>query len=323
MPRRETTDGEYRIAVFGSGAVGGYFGGRLAEAGAHVAFIARGAQLRAIREQGLRVASPAGDFHLHPVLATEHPADVGPVDVVLVGVKAWQVREAAPALRPLVGPDTTVLPLQNGVEAPSELAEALGAEAVLGGLCRIVAAVAEPGLIRHMGVDPVVIFGELGGRRSERVAALKSAFDAVTGVRAEVSDDILAAMWSKFLFICGMSGVGALTRVPIGELRAEPETRALLRNGMEEIAALAAARGIDLGEDVVDRTLAFVDDLPADATASMQRDIMEGRPSELEYQNGAVVRLGEAAGVQTPVNRFIYHSLLPLERRARVRSAHG
>ena len=312
-------DSKYRIAVFGSGAVGGYFGGRLAEAGAKVAFIARGAHLRALREEGLRVESPAGDFHLGPLRATDDPGDVGPVDVVLVGVKAWQVREAARAMLPLIGPDTTVLPLQNGVEASSELAEALGSGPVLGGLCRIVAAAVAPGVIRHMSVDPVVTFGELDGRRSERVAALERAFAAATGVRAEISDDIQAAMWRKFLFICGMSGIGAITRVPVGAFRGEPETRALLRKTMEEIAAVAAARGIDVGENVVDRTLAFVDGLPADATASMHRDIMEGRPSELEYQNGAVVRLGEAAGVETPINRFIYHSLLPLERRGRIR----
>lgn len=306
-----------RVAVFGSGAVGGYFGGRLAEAGEDVTFIARGVHLRALREDGLSVESPAGDFHIKPVRATDDPSDVGPVDVVLLGVKAWQVHEAARAMRPLVGADTMVLPLQNGVEAPSELVDVLGAEPVLGGLCKIAAAAVSPGRIRHMGIDPVVTFGELDGRRSERIAALKRVFDAATGVRAEISEDILAAMWGKFVFICGVSGLGAITRVPVGVFRAQPETRALLAKVMEEVGAVAAARGIDLGENSVGRTLAFIDDLPAQATASMHRDIVEGRPSELEYQNGAVVRLGQAAGVETPVNRLIYHCLLPLERQAR------
>lgn len=310
-------DRNYRIAVFGTGAVGGYFGGRLAEAGHEVAFIARGSHLHALREDGLRVESPAGDFHIQPVRATDDPADVGPVDVLLVGVKAWQVREAARAMRPMIGADTMVLPLQNGVEAPAELAETLGDEPVLGGLCKIAAAVPSPGRVRHMGIDPIMTFGELDGRRSQRVTALNRAFDGARGVRAEIAEDILAAMWGKFLFICGVSGVGAVTRVPIGVFRAQSETRALLANAMEEVAALAVARGIDLGEDAVGRTMAFIDGLPSDATASMHRDIVDGRPSELEYQNGAVVRLGQAVGVETPVNRFIYHSLLPLERQAR------
>ena len=310
-------NGKYRVAVFGSGAVGGYFGGRLAEAGAEVTFIARGTHLRVLREEGLCVESLAGDFRIQPANATDDPGDVGPVDVVLVGVKAWQVRAVAPTMRPLIGADTIVLPLQNGVEAPSELIEALGAGPVVGGLCRIVATVARPGRIRHMGVDPIVTFGELDGRRTARIDALKHAFDAATGAHPEVSDDIQAAMWGKFLFICGVSGVGAVTRVPVGAFRAQPETRALLAGAMQEVADVAAAHGIGLVENIVDRTLTFIDGLPADATASMHRDIVEGRPSELEYQNGAVVRLGQAAGVETPVNRFIYHSLLPLERRSR------
>ncbi len=308
-----------RIAVFGTGAVGGYFGGRLAEAGEDVSFIARGEHLSALRRDGLRVESPEGDFHLAQIRATDDPSEIGPVDLVLVGVKTWQVSQAAKAMRPMIGAETAALPLQNGVEAAAELADALGAGHALGGLCRIAARIAGPGHILHMGVEPSIEFGELDKRRTVRVEALKRAFDAADGVSAEIRTDIEAAIWEKFLFIVGVSGMGALTRVPIGIFRATPETRELLREVMEEVAEVAAARKVDLDPAIVTRTLDFIDGLPESATASMQRDITEGRPSELEHQNGAVVRLGREAGVETRLNRFIYHCLLPQERRARGR----
>jgi 2-dehydropantoate 2-reductase len=306
-----------RIAVFGAGGVGGYFGGRLAQAGEAVTFIARGEHLRAIRERGLRVDSLLGDFVVQPAHATDNPAEVGPVEAVLVGVKAWQVREAAEAMRPLVGPETFVVPLQNGVEAPDELAAVLGREHVLGGFCRIIALIAGPGHIRHAGGQPYIAFGELDNRRSERVERLRAAFSRALGLTVDVPADIRAAMWEKFLTIASFSGVGAVTRAPIGIIRSLPETREMMVGVMREIIAVANARGIPLGEDAVQRALAFRDGLPPESTASMQRDIMEGRPSELEWQNGAVVRLGREVGVETPLNAFIYHSLLPQELRAR------
>jgi len=307
-----------RIAVFGTGAVGGYFGGRLAQAGEDVVFIARGAQLQALRERGLRVESPKGDFSVHPAQATGDPAQVGTVDAVLVGVKAWQVPEAAEAMRPLVGPDTFVVPLQNGVEAPGQLAAVLGAEYVLGGLCRIVSFLVEPGHVRHAGLEPYVAFGELDDRPSERAERLRAAF-ARAGVTAEVPSDIRVAMWGKFLFIASFSGVGAVTRAPAGVLRSLPETRRLLEQAMHEVLAVAHARGIALPEQSIPNTMALIDGLLPEGTASMQRDIMAGRPSELESQNGAVVRLGQEVGVATPLHAFIYHSLTPLELRARGR----
>jgi 2-dehydropantoate 2-reductase len=305
-----------RIAVFGTGAVGGYFGGRLAQAGEEVVFIARGEQLRALRDRGLRVDSLKGDFVVRPVQATDDPAQVGAVDAVLVGVKAWQVTEAAQVMRPLVGLETFVVPLQNGVEAPSQLAAVLGAEHVLGGLCRIVSFVVEPGHVRHAGLEPYVALGELDNRPSKRAELLREAL-ARAGVTAEIPPDIQVAMWEKFLFIASFSGVGAVTRAPAGVLRSLPETRHMLEQAMREILALAWARGIRLPEESIRQTMAFVDSLPPDGTASMQRDIIEGRPSELETQNGTVVRLGQEAGVATPLHAFIYHSLLPLEQRAR------
>jgi 2-dehydropantoate 2-reductase len=305
-----------RIAVFGTGAVGGYFSGRLAQAGEDVVFIARGEQLRALQESGLQVDSLKGDFVLESVQATDDPAQVGMVDVVIVGVKAWQVWEAAQAMEPLVGPGTVVLPLQNGVEAPDQLAAVLGSGHVLGGLCRIVSFVVEPGHVRHAGLEPYVAFGELDNRPSDRVERLREVF-VQAGVTAEIPPDISVAMWEKFLFIASFSGVGAVTRAPAGLLCSLPETRQMLDLAMHEVLAVANAREIVLPEEIVGRTMALIDSLPPGGTASMQRDIMDGRPSELESQNGAVVRLGREVGVSTPLHTFIYHSLLPSELRAR------
>lgn len=306
-----------RFAIYGTGGVGGYFGGRLAEAGEDVTFMARGEHLAALRRDGLRVRSIAGDFHLPTVAATDDPAEVGVVDVVLVAVKAWQVTDAIEAMRPLVGDQTLVLPLENGVEAARQIAEAFGAEHALGGLCGILAWRGEPGEIVHAGVDPFVRFGELDNRPSKRTQRLKAAFDGARGVEAEIPDDIHVAIWSKFLFICAMSGIGAITRAPIGVTRSQPATRELIERILDEIARVGRARGVALPDDAVERALRFIDRLPDSGTASMQRDIMDGKPSELESQNGAVLRLGREAGVETPVNAWIHAALLPQEQRAR------
>jgi 2-dehydropantoate 2-reductase len=306
-----------KIAIYGTGGVGGYFGGRLAEAGQEVTFIARGAHLDAIRKNGLKVESGLGDFRLSLAQVTDFPASIGVVDVVFVGVKAWQLGEAAQAIRPLVGPQTLVVPLQNGVTAADELASVLGWEHVLGGLCRISALIASPGVIRHAGVDPYVAFGRFDGQPDPRVEALRAAFAACRGVAVEVPVDIQAALWNKFLFIASMSGLGAVTRQPVGVFRSVPEARALLLATLEETAAVARARGVNLPADAVQKTLAFIDNAAPGLMASMQRDIMEGRPSELEAQNGAVVRLGREARVPTPAHSFIYAALLPLELQAR------
>lgn len=306
-----------RIAVFGSGAVGGYFGGRLGEAGEDVQFIARGNQLTAIREQGLRVSSVEGDFLVRPARATDEPSAVGTVDVVLLGVKAWQVPQAAEAMRPLVGDETFIVPLQNGIEAPEQLANVFGATRVLGGLCRIIAYVVTPGHIRHAGAAPYIAFGELDRSGSPRAEALRQAFSRARGVAAEIASDIRAAMWSKFVFIAALGGVGALTRAPIGVIRSQPESRRLLQQALEEIYTVAVGNRIALPADTVEKTLAFIDTLPADGTASMQRDIIQGRPSELESQVGAVVRHGDRLGLAIPIHRLIHAALLPLERRAR------
>ncbi|HYX28939.1 MAG TPA: 2-dehydropantoate 2-reductase, partial [Pyrinomonadaceae bacterium] len=295
---------------------GGYFGGRLALAGTDVTFIARGEHLRALRSTGLRVDGIKGDFTISPVRVTDDPAQVSNVDVVILGVKAWQIGEAAHGIRSMIGPSTFVLPLQNGVEAFDELSAVLGKKHVLGGLCKIVSYLVEPGHIRHAGFEPFVAFGEWDNHSSDRVEALRETF-ARAGVQAKVPPDIQAAVWNKFLFISGFSGVGAVTRAPAGVLRSLPQTRSLMERSMLEIAQVAEARGIRLPSDAVNQALASLDSLPEKAMSSMQRDIMAHRPSELESQNGAVVRLGREAGIETPVNTFIYDSLLPREKQAR------
>jgi 2-dehydropantoate 2-reductase len=305
-----------RIAVFGAGGVGGYFGGCLARAGHDVVFIARGEHLKAIQTRGLRVDSQAGDFVIAPAQATDDPPSAGPVDVVILGVKAWQVPDAALALRPMLGRDAFVVPLQNGVEAPSQLAAVLGPSRVVGGLCRIMSMIAGPGHIRHVGLDPTVIIGELDRRPSARTEALRQAFERA-GVKAHVAPDIHVALWEKFIMLASLSGVGAAARAPVGVLRAVAETRRLLELAMGEIAAVGRVQGVALRDDAVERSMRIIDAMPPNGTASMQRDIIDGRPSELEGQNGAVVRLGRESGVDTPVHAFLYASLLPAELRAR------
>jgi 2-dehydropantoate 2-reductase len=282
-----------------------------------VGFVARGETLRAIRERGLRVTSPDGNFTIDPARVSADPAELGLADGILLGVKTWQVTEAAHAIRPALGADSFVVPLQNGVEAPDQLADILGAERVVGGLCRIIARIVDPGVIRHEGAAPYVGFGELDGRMSARVARLQAAFARARGLTAEALSDIQGALWRKFLFIASVSGIGAVTRAPIGVLRQRAETRELLERAMWEVRAVAVARGVPLPEAAVAETMAFTDTLPEDGTTSMQRDIMAGRPSELEAQSGAVVRLGRNVRVETPVHEFIYRSLVPLELRAR------
>jgi 2-dehydropantoate 2-reductase len=306
-----------RIAVFGTGGVGGYFGGRLAQAGEDVVFIARGDHLKAMLGHGLKVDSVNGDFLVKPVQATEDPAQVGTVDVVLVGVKAWQVPDAAESIRPMIGPNTVALPLQNGLEAPTQLAVVLGKEHVLGGLCGLSTFIVGPGHIRHAGADPFIRFGELDNRPSERVERLRQAFERASGLTVEVPPDIQVALWMKFLFITVWSGLGAVTHTPLGVWRSLPETRQMAESALQEIIRVAQARDTGLPENAIPTIMNMYDGFPPDITSSMQRDIAQGRPSELEAQIGAVVRFGKEEDVATPLHKFIYHTLLPMELRAR------
>jgi 2-dehydropantoate 2-reductase len=305
-----------RIAVVGTGGVGGYFGGRLAQAGEDVVFLARGAHLRAIQEHGLRVESADGDFAIRPAHATNDPARIGPVDLVLLAVKGWQVPQAIETMRALVGPETFVVPLLNGVEAPEQLAAAFGARRVLGGLCGLFGSVVGPGRIRNVLPRPFVTIGELDYATSARCDHLRMVFEH-GGVQASIAADIHAALWEKLLFVGPFGGVGAVTRMPVGVLRRQRETRSLLEGTMREVFVLARAHGVRVADEAVENALALIDRSPEQATASMQRDIVAGRPSELESQLGVVVRLAHLAGVEVPLHTFLYACLLPQEHKAR------
>jgi 2-dehydropantoate 2-reductase len=241
---------------------------------------------------------------------------VGAVDVVLVGVKTWQLMNAARAMLPMMTPQTFIVPLQNGVEAAAQLASVLGEARVLGGLCGTISRVVSPGHILSLGETNFIKFGELDDHRSERTQRLQQAFERA-GVKAEVPPDIQVAVWEKFIFVAPYGGIGAVTRAPAGVIRSLPETRRMLEIGMEEILAVAGARQISLPDGIVEKSMGLIDSLAPNSTTSLQRDISAGKPSEIEAWNGAVVRLGRETGVPTPLHEFIYHSLLPSELRAR------
>jgi 2-dehydropantoate 2-reductase len=305
-----------RIAIYGVGGVGGYFGAQLVRAGQDVAFIARGEHLAAIRQSGLCVTSPNGESLVQPRIATHDPDQVGIVDVVILGVKAGQVSGVAASLRAMLGPKSFVLPLQNGVEAAARISSVIGSEHVVAGLCGIMSWVSAPGHVRALGDVSFIRFGELDNRRSERTERLRRVFDDA-GVKAEIPSDIHKALWEKFLFVASLGGIGAVGGKPFGGIRDDAESRRMLELAMREVFSLGRARGVALEEDLVDRTMAFVDTLPEEGTASLQRDIAEGRPSELDAWSGAVVRMGRDSGIEVPVHTFIYETLLPAEQKAR------
>ena len=305
-----------RIVVIGVGGVGGYFGGRLVQAREDVVFIARGETLQALRTKGLKVESVKGDFALPSIQVTDDPKQVGPADAILLAVKSWQVPEMIDVLRPIIGPETFIVPLQNGVEAPGQLADAFGKERVLGGLARILSYQIGPGEIRHIGAEPSLAFGEMDNQKSERAERLRQAF-AGAGVTAEIPQDINVALWTKLLFVASWGGVGAVTRAPIGVLRSLPETRQMIEQAMREIIAVARTRNVIMPEETAGRAMTIIDKMPPNGTPSLQRDIIEGKPSELDAWNGVVVRLGKEGGIATPLHSFIYQSLLPLELQAR------
>lgn len=304
-----------RVTIIGSGGVGGYFGARLAEAGNEVCFVARGAHFEAMQKKGLILKSIQGDVQIRQARFVSNLAESGQADLILVAVKAWQVAELAPQIEQLMEEETLVLPLQNGVLATEELTAALPADQVLSGLCRIISYVEAPGVIRHTAVEPSIVYGFRDPALNIKAASLKTLFEQA-GIKARCSADIEADLWKKFIAIC-VSGYLALTRSTYGELRSCKETRATMQALFEEVAMVGRRSGVVIEENFVGKTMALIDTFPPETTASLTRDIWEGKPSELDYQNGAVVRLADKLGVDVPVNRFIYHSLLLMERRAR------
>lgn len=304
-----------RIAIMGTGGVGGYYGGLLAQAGEDVAFIARGAHLRAIRENGLQVKSVFGDFRIAPAKATDKPGDIGPVDLVMISTKTYHTDEAAQAIQPMIARDTMVISFQNGVDSADRIGAAVGMEHLLGGATWLSAAIEAPGIIGQYSQFRRIALGELDGRRTPRAETLRDVL-ARTGATVELVDNIEQILWTKFVFISAVSALGAMTRVTFGEYRAVPQARAVLIEALSEVAAVARARGVKLDPDIVPKTLAFIDDSAAGIKPSMQRDIEAGRRCEIESMIGIVVRLGNDLHVPTPVMKTAYAVLKPGELKA-------
>lgn len=304
-----------KIGVVGTGGIGGYFGGLLARAGHEVFCLARGEHLRAIQEGGLRVESAVGNFAVRP-RATADPGAIGPVDLILFGVKTYDTDEAARAMRPMVGEGTAVLTLQNGVDSAERIAAAVGPGRVLPGAAFIFSHVAAPGRIRQTAGPRKIVFGEAHGARTARAEAILAACRAAE-INAELTDQIVRVLWEKWAYICAQGGLTALTRLPLGDIRACAETWALYRGVMEEIVGVAAARGIALSPGVVEGILDQASKLEPHARSSMYDDLAAGRRLEIEALNGTVVRYGRAAGVATPLNLAIYASLVPYAAGAR------
>ena len=297
-----------KIAIIGSGGVGGYFGARLAASGQDVTFVARGAHLEALQKKGLTVLSALGDLQLPEVKATSDTAIIGPVDVVMVAVKLWATEEAAAAAKPLIGPNTVVVSFQNGVVAVDTLLPVLGQEHVMGGVANIAALIEAPGVIRHNGTMANLFFGELDGKPSARSQALLVACK-IANVQAELVADINKAIWEKFVRLVTLSALTSLTRMPVGPIRSDPDTRALMQQVMEEVVAIGKARGVKFDADLIADQMSKVDTYPATMVASMCGDLRRGNRLELPWLSGMVAKFGKELDIPTPANQFVYAAL--------------
>jgi 2-dehydropantoate 2-reductase len=299
-----------RIAVVGAGGVGGGFGAALAKAGAEVTFIARGAHLAAMKQEGLKIQGPRGETHLVPTRATDDPAEIGKVDIVLFCVKLWDVESAGEQIKPLIGPDTAVIPLQNGVDAAERLVPILGGSAVMGGVAQISASIIKPGVILQVGTFMRMIFGELDGKRSKRgeeflALCQKAGFDAT------LSEQITTELWMKFILLAANASITAATRQPIGILRDDPDLRAVFEAAWQETAAVGRASGVTLPADAVDKIREFMGHAPPAMKASMALDLERGNRLELPWLGGKVVELGRKLGIPTPAHSLMYALLKP------------
>ena len=299
-----------RIAVVGAGGVGGAFGAALAKAGADVIFIARGAHLAAMKDKGLRIEGGRGETHLLPTQATDDPTAVGPVDFVLFCVKLWDVESAGEHIRPLVGPATAVIPLQNGIDAPERLVPILGPQAVMGGVAQISASIVEPGVIRQVGTFMRMVFGELDGSRSVRGEALLAMCEKA-GFEAVLSDRIVSELWMKFILLATNASLLSLVRQPIGKVRDDPDLQQQWIAAYSEVIAVGKARGVALPDDALDRALAFNGSAPPAMKPSMALDLERGNRIELPWLGGKVVALGRQLGVPTPLHSLMYAALKP------------
>lgn len=297
-----------KIAVMGAGGVGGYFGAKLAASGEDVHFIARGAHLEAMRKNGLQVLSANGDVQLKPGNATGDPGSVGPVDLVMIAVKLWSTEDALRDAKPMVGPNTAVVSFQNGVVAVDAITKVYGKERALGGVANIAAVIEKPGVIRHTGTMAILSVGELDGKPSART---KTFLDACTkaGIQARLSDDIQKTIWEKYVFLVAASAMTSLTRLPLGAIREDPDTRALTKQIMSEVVAVGKAKAVKLDNDLADKLLERLDGMPREMVASMLGDLERGNRLELPWLSGGVVEMGKHLGVATPANGFILAAL--------------
>jgi 2-dehydropantoate 2-reductase len=299
-----------RIAIVGAGGVGGCYGAALAKAGADVTFIARGKHLEAMKSKGLKVESPLGNTHLQPTRATDDPKSIGPVDYVIFCVKLWDVESAGEQIGPMVGKNTAIIPLQNGIDAPERLAAILGKDAVMGGVANISATIAEPGVIRQTGTAFRMVFGELNGERRERGEEL-AALCRKAGIDGVHSDGILTELWMKFILLATNASTMALIRQPLGRIRDDADIVDLMRAGYQETVDVGRARGVRIPDDAVDKTLAWNRSAPAGLLPSMAVDLIRGNRIELPWLSGKVVELGKQLGVPTPTHSFMFAALKP------------
>jgi 2-dehydropantoate 2-reductase len=304
-----------KIVIMGTGGVGGYYGGLLVQRSHDVTFIARGVHLDAIRTSGLQVKSIHGDFQISPAQATDDPAEIGQADLILFTVKAYDTEASAQSILPLIGPQTVVISLQNGIDAVERIGSTIGSEHLIGGATWISAAIEAPGIIKQVSQFRRIVIGELDGHISPRLEAIFNALEE-TGATVELTDQIQKILWSKFVFISSASAFGALTRLPMGEYRSVPETRVMIVNLMTEVIAVAKAHGVTLDDDVVQKSLAFMDNATPHIKASMQVDVEAGRQFELESMVGVISRKGRKVGIATPTADVIYAALLPVNLKA-------
>jgi 2-dehydropantoate 2-reductase len=305
-----TEEGWMRIAVIGAGGIGGPYGASLAKAGADVTFVARGAHLAAIRENGLRIEGDRGETHVKPVQATDDIAGIGVVDVVLCCVKLWDLEPVAEQTRAIVGPQTAVIPLENGTDAAQRLVSILGSDAVMGGMAFVTGAIVAPGVIRQAGTYQRMTFGELDGRMSARGKRLRDLCEAA-GFEGVLSPDIMVPIWEKFILLVPLSGLNALTRLPLGKWRDDSDLFALYEAALRETVSVGLAEGVGLPPNTAEKVLAQMRSMPPHHTTSMGNDLLHGNRLELPWFAGKVVELGRRHGIQTPVNGFIYAALKP------------
>lgn len=306
------------ILIYGIGGIGGYFGGKLALTDHHITFIARGKQLKAIQKNGLKVKSILGDFSCRPNLVTDDIEKAPTPDLVIMGVKSWQLSAAAQKIAPILNENSLILPLQNGVDNPHKIMAHIDAKHVLSGFCNLISFIEAPGVVCHFAFPPTLTFGELDNSKSKRILAIDAVFKQAD-IKSIIPQDIHRELWKKFMFITTISAIGGLCRVPIGELRESEYLNNLMRSTAEEILKVALAKAVDLRPSDIEKVFETITHLDGLSTASTQRDLMAGKPSELETFNGYIVKQAKQFGIPVPVNEMLYECLLPMEKESRVK----